>query len=176
MIPQPNVKVNIIGRGKGWENAPCDELAWGITLINLKRKVDLVIDMNVYEDGRWGELEKQGAIKSRQLAIENNVPYINLGSYPINEIIEYFETDYFSNTIDYAIALAIYKGFTEINLYGVNMTARSEYLWQKPSLEFWIGQALGRGIKVKVHGSGSLILRTNGGVMYGYGTPQKGLL
>lgn len=170
------MKVNIIGRGNGWEDAPRDELSWGITLINLSRPVDLVIDMNVYEDNRWGKLEKEGAVKSRQLAGENKVPYIDLTSYPIKEITEYFKTDYFSNTVDYALALAVYKGFQEINLYGINMTARSEYLYQKPGLEFWIGQAMGREIKIKVHGGGSLLLRTNGGVMYGYGTPQKGLL
>lgn len=170
------MKVNIIGRGKGWENAPLEELSWGITLLNLKRKVDLVIDMNVYDNNKWGKLESEGAIKSRQQASESNTPYIDLSNYPINEITEYFKTDYFSNTVDYALALAIYRGFNHIELYGVNMTAHSEYLYQKPGLEFWIGQALGRGIKVKVHGEGSLILRTNGGLMYGYGTPQKGLL
>lgn len=166
------MKVNIIGRGTGWEDAPRDELSWGITLINLKRDVDLVIDMNVYEDGRWGELEKLGAIESREKAERNNIPYIDLKSYPIEEIINFFKTDYFSNTVDYALALAIYKGFTEIGLYGINMLRGSEYAYQKAGIEFWVGQAMGRGVKVTNYSKISTILKTRDGLLYGYGTKQ----
>ncbi|MFA5340607.1 MAG: hypothetical protein WC332_02405 [Clostridia bacterium] len=167
------MKVNIIGRGTGWENAPRNELTWGVTLINLKRDVDLVIDMNVYEDGRWGELERQGAIKSREKAVSCGTPYVDLKTYPIDEIISFFKTDYFSNTVDYAIALAIYTGFTEIVLYGINMLKGSEYAYQKAGVEFWIGQAMGRGITVTVHGTASTILKTRDGLLYGYGTKQQ---
>jgi len=166
------MKVNIIGRGTGWEDAPRNELSWGITLINLKRDVDLVIDMNVYEDGRWGEIERLGAIQSREKAKLNNVPYIDLKTYPIDTIIKIFKTDYFSNTVDYALALAIYKGFTEIGLYGINMLSGSEYAYQKAGVEFWIGQAMGRGIKVINHSPISTILKTRDGLLYGYGTKQ----
>lgn len=167
------MKVNIIGRGTGWESAPCDELAWGVTLINLKRDVDLVIDMNVYEDGRWGELERLGAIQSRDKAKQDNVPYIDLKTYPIDTIIKFFKTDYFSNTVDYAIALAIYKGYTEIGLYGINMLKGSEYSYQKAGVEFWIGQAMGRGIAVTNNSPISAILKTKTGKMYGYDREQK---
>lgn len=167
------MKVNIIGRGTGWENAPCDELTWGVTLINLKREVDLVIDMNVYEDGRWGELERLGAIESREKAVSCGTPYVDLNTYPVDEIVKFFGTDYFSNTVDYAIALAIYKGFTEIGLYGINMLKGSEYSYQKAGVEFWIGQAMGRGIKVINHSPISTILKTKTGKMYGYDREQK---
>lgn len=167
------MKVNIIGRGTGWENAPCDELAWGVTLINLKRDVDLVIDMNVYQDGRWGELERIGAIQSRDKAKRNNIPYIDLATYPIDEIVEFFKTDYFSNTVDYAIALAIYRRFKEIGLYGINMMRGSEYAYQKAGVEFWIGQAMGRGITVKNHSPISTVLKTKNRKMYGYDREQK---
>jgi hypothetical protein len=170
------MKVNIIGRGTGWENAPCDELAWGVTLINLKRDVDLVIDMNVYQDGRWGEIEKLDAVKSREKAVLNNVPYIDLKTYPVDTIIKFFKTDYFSNTVDYALALAIYNGYTEIGLYGINMLRGSEYAYQKAGVEFWIGQAMGRGIKVTNHSPISTILKTRNGLVYGYDRQQKGFV
>jgi hypothetical protein len=96
-----------------------------------------------------------------------------LGSYPIDEVIRYFGTDYFTNTVDYAIALAIYRKFTGIGLYGVNMSNATEYAYQKPGVEFWIGQAMGRGIKVTVHGNLSTILKTRDGLLYGYGIPQR---
>jgi hypothetical protein len=165
--------MNIIGRGQGWENAPRDELSWGITLINLKRDVDLVIDMNIYEDGRWGETERLGAIQSKKLAEEKGTPYVDLSNYPIAEIVKFFGVDYFTNTVDYAIALAIYQGFREINFYGVNMANGTEYSYQKAGVEFWVGQAMGRGIKVTNHGNLSTILKTRDGLLYGYGTKQQ---
>ena len=168
--------MNIIGRGKGWENSPRDELSWGVTLTNLNRPVDLVIDMNVYEDGRWGEAERLGAIKSKEQALLNNVPYVDLESYPIKGIISLFGIDYFTSTVDYAIALAIYKRFDEINIYGVNMINSEEYSYQKPGVEYWIGQAMGRGIKVNVFGKQSTILKTKDRKLYGYGIKQGGLI
>ena len=168
--------MNIIGRGKGWENAPRDELSWGITLTNLNRPVDLVIDMNVYEDGRWGEVERLGALKSKELALLNGIEYVDLSNYPISDVIEFFGVDYFTNTVDYAIALAIYKGFRGIHFYGINMANNTEYSYQKAGVEYWIGQAMGRGIKVKVLGKISTILKTSNLKMYGYDTKQKGLI
>jgi hypothetical protein len=171
-----STKINIIGRGKGWEEAPKNELSWGITLANLNRPVDLVIDMNVYKDGRWGEAERLASIKSKELALLNGIEYIDLSNYPISDVIKFFGVDYFTNTVDYAIALAIYKGFSEIGFYGVNMANNTEYSYQKAGVEFWIGQAMGRGIKVKVFGEVSTILKTRDHRLYGYDTKQKGII
>lgn len=168
--------VNIIGRGRGWEDAPRDELSWGITLINLQRPVDLVIDMNVYDDGRWGETERLGAVASKALAWKNNIPYICLDNYPIDDILNHFKVDYFNSTVDYAIALAIYNKYTQIKCWGVNMANNTEYAEQKGGVEFWLGYAMGTGIDIQVNGSYSRILKTKDGKMYGYDLPQKGLL
>lgn len=165
--------VNIIGRGKGWENAPLDEYSWGITLTNLNRRVDLVIDMNVYDDGRWGEQERQLWLKSRKQAREDQIPYIDLSNYPIDLITDYFQVDYFTGTTEYALALAIYEQYTSINLYGVNATTGTDYIHQKAGIEFWIGMAMGRGIKVKVHSDHGTILKAPGWQLYGYDTPQR---
>ena len=55
---------------------------------------------------------------------------------------------YLSSSIAYEIALAIYEGFEEIHLYGVDLNTEAEYAWQKPGVEYWLGIAQGRGIKV----------------------------
>jgi hypothetical protein len=168
------MKVNIIGRGDGWQLAPKDEYSWGITLINLSRPVDMVIDMNVYSDGRWGSAERDGAIRSKQVAEASGIEYVDLASYPIVGVMDFFKTDYFSNTVDYAIALAIYKGYKVINLYGVNMSNNTEYVYQKAGVEYWVGRAQGGGIEVNIFGDSSTILRTKYGLVYGYDREQKG--
>jgi len=167
-------KVTIIGKGDGWDKAPTEGECWGVTQLNLRRPVTRVIDMNDYS--LWGEVEAREALESRQKALDDNIPYIDLMSYPLRKIVDYFGTDYFSNTVDYTLAMAIYEGFKEIDLYGVNMAVDSEYAYQKPGVDFWCGVALGKGIKVNVHGKESTIMLTQTGFLYGYKYPQRGLI
>lgn len=165
------MKVTIIGRGIGWREAPKDGNTLGITHLNLNHPVKRVIDMNDYT--LWGDCEARLAVKSRAKATREGVPYIDRDNYPLNQIIDFFGIDYFSNTVDYAIALSIYEKYDEIDIHGVTMEQGGEYAYQKPGVEFWIGQALGRGIKTKIFGDRSSILKTQDGLLYGYGIPQR---
>lgn len=155
----------------GWEAAPSDTHleSWGLTQLILRRPVSRVIDMNDYS--LWGEQEAIEAKLARRKASENKVPYIDLESYPLQQIINFFQTDYFNSTVDFALALAIYEGYGQIDLYGVNLANCTEYAQQKPGAEFWLGQAMGRGIKVNIYGLSSL-MKTHDGKIYGYGMKQ----
>ncbi|NMD04081.1 MAG: hypothetical protein GYA71_12470, partial [Bacteroidales bacterium] len=57
---------------------------------------------------------------------------------------------YFTNSISYMIAYAIYKGYEKIELYGVDMSARDEYINQRGSVMYWIGFARAKGIEVNL--------------------------
>jgi len=163
-------RVAIIGKGMGWRDAPADIETWGLTQLNLRRDVSRVIDMNDYS--LWGEKEARAAAASRAKAKGKGIPYVDLETYPIEKIIAHFGTGYFSSTVDYALALAIYEGFNWIDLYGVLLLHNSEYAYQKPGADFWCGVALGRGCTVAVHGY-STIMKTHDGKMYGYGRERK---
>jgi hypothetical protein len=165
------MKVAIVGKGHGCADAPLEGETWGICQCLRRRVFSRIIDMNDYS--LWGETEAKADKISRRLAAKNGVPYTDLTNYPLQEVINYFGVDYFTNTVDFALALAIYEGFTEIDLYGVNMVFGSEYEFEKAGVEYWIGQAMGRGINVHVFGDTSSILKTRDGLLYGYGTPQK---
>jgi len=67
--------------------------------------------------------------------------------FPYEKLIEEFGT-YFNNSISWMIAFAIHEGFEEIHIYGVDMAVGTEYSEQRPSCEYFIGLARGRGIKV----------------------------
>lgn len=54
----------------------------------------------------------------------------------------------YSNQISWMIALAIYLGYKEIMVYGVDMAQTSEYMFQRASCQFFIGLAAGKGIKL----------------------------
>jgi len=75
---------------------------------------------------------------------------ITLSAFPIDDIKKTFDSDYFTSSIAYMIAYAIYTGAKEINIYGVDMEQDSEYRYQRPCLAYWLGFAKAKGIKTTV--------------------------
>jgi len=57
---------------------------------------------------------------------------------------------YMTSTPAYALAQAISEEVSEIKLFGLNLSANIEYIQQRPCLEFLLGIAQGRGIKVTI--------------------------
>jgi hypothetical protein len=88
-------------------------------------------------------------------------------AYPLREVVDNLlanfrhtpsvtwrnDDGYFTSTVAYAIALGIYKGYTAIEFYGVEMAINTEYLYQRPCVAFWIGLAIGKDIKITFNGS-----------------------
>jgi len=73
--------------------------------------------------------------------------------FPLEEMKEYFKGAewYFTTTISYAIAYAIYAGYKRIEIYGVEMETNTEYGHQRPCVAYWCGVAYGKGIEVDFH-------------------------
>jgi len=78
------------------------------------------------------------------------------------------ELDYFTSTPGEMVATAIYEGYGEIHLYGVDLLQDEEYAYQRPSCEYWLGIARGLGISVYVPPA-SALLKAN--YVYGYTEP-----
>ena len=78
------------------------------------------------------------------------------------------------------IAYAMLKGATEIDLYGVNQASSSEYFYEKSGVEYWLGVANGRGVKITINGGKSELLtnkaRFGGGLLYGYNQTYQEVL
>ncbi len=55
---------------------------------------------------------------------------------------------YWNSSIAYLMAMAIHEGAEEISIYGVDMDKGEEYAYQRPNMEYLIGLARGKGIKV----------------------------
>jgi hypothetical protein len=79
--------------------------------------------------------------------------------YPYAAVCEAIGSNYFAvNTFGYMIGLAILEGFKEIRLYGVNMgDGDLGDRYARPCIEFLLGFAAGRGIKVWVPESSGLL-------------------
>ena len=57
--------------------------------------------------------------------------------------------NYFSCTVTYMIALAVYEWFDRIELYGIDLS-EPQYLNQRPCIEYHIGFARAKGIEVQI--------------------------
>ena len=100
--------------------------------------------------------------------------------YPLDKMIDEFGIErsninhkpdaYFTNSISFMIALAIYEGFKEIHVYGVDLAIGVEYIEQRPSCEYYLGIAKGRGIKLFLPIESDL-LKTR--FIYGYDEVRK---
>lgn len=86
--------------------------------------------------------------------------------YPIEDIISKLcpQRKYFTSTIAYMMALALYQGFERIEIYGIEMAKDSEYLYQRDCVTYWVGRAEGLGVQVLFPEKCNLFK----GYLYGY--------
>jgi hypothetical protein len=178
-------RINIVGRGSGMELAP-EENCWGINMVIFERDVDVHFDM--HEEGKMAPHQIARRKEVIKTAEEKNIPVYACDAiedttyirYPIEDVITEFPTGYFSNGICYMIALALLNGVKELNFYGVNHSKKNnifdEYTMQKPGVDYWLGVALGRGVKCNVFGAMSEIGRTLENRSYGYQLSQEAMI
>jgi hypothetical protein len=60
------------------------------------------------------------------------------------------EAPYFTSTVAWMLAWALWKGATRIGLWGINFSQTQEYRVQRPCVEYWIGVARARGVHVEI--------------------------
>jgi hypothetical protein len=168
-------KVIIIGKGNGWEDAPLEGETWGVHSICLKRPVKMVFDMHrIGDPDYWEKLNNEQQEEQLDVMIKvnkDNIPLVTLKfivdvplsiRFPIEEMPE----QYCTCSISYMIFYAILKGAKEIDIYGVLLAYEEEYVKQRPNVEYWIGYARGKGIKVTIHEPTFLFKSEKG--LYGY--------
>lgn len=76
--------------------------------------------------------------------------------------------DYATATFCYMLALAIWENYDFIEIWGFDPATGTEYAYQKPGAEYWMGVARGRGIKIWLHKKSNLL----NGSLYGYEASQ----
>lgn len=75
---------------------------------------------------------------------------------------------YVTNTIGYMVMLGYLMGYTEFHLYGVHMSHNTEYGYQKPNCEYYLGYVSGQGRTVVIPQGGELLKAP---YLYGYNEP-----
>lgn len=167
------MKIIIIGKGPGWERAPMEGETWGVNDLILRRPVKLAFEM--HDIDRHLKVDCQYMKKKAEIVEANKlgIPVITREKHKLLPTAIPFPIDempyrYFTNSIAYMIAYAIYKKATEIELFGVPMLYVEEYTKQVPCVEFWLGYAMAKGIKVTVHGPTNIFSSEPYHGLYGY--------
>lgn len=176
--------INLLGKGDGWDRLPDNPegLVWGVNDAFLRTKCDATFHMHdleaFYKDEQTHSSMKLTILNANEqpeMDFWTLKPYKEISHakiYPLEDIINRFKTNYFTSGPSYMIAYALYTGAKEIRLYGLNMTIKEEYIEQKPCIEFWVGMAMGMGVKVVLQHDVTSILKSKDGLLYGYLTKQ----
>lgn len=104
--------------------------------------------LNNHRDEDYFQKLKESKIPVMMCKKEDDIPMSE--AYPINEIIELCQTDYFTNSISYMLAYAKYVGATETAVYGVDMAQDEEYSKERPSVEYFVALLRASGIPVYI--------------------------
>lgn len=176
---------------------------WGINLMGPILNCDRVIQMNDPDRWAGGieeVLDSAGAVVETKpvpaiygdhilerfrratcpiYTVKHHPDFPSTVPYPIRGVCEAFRSTYFNNSVAYAIALAVYEGATDIGLFGCDFSYADPSLQQyreegRACVEFWISQAIVRGVRILVPQRGTLLDAHTGQLMYGYfATPEK---
>ncbi len=171
-----NNSLCIVGTASTWKDAPYNDEEidfWGLNGLHgytdeegLTSQFDLWFQIHSRE--RVFDQEKH--LKWLQEApmpvlMQEEFPEIpNSIKYPKDEIMLKYRP-YFKSTFAWMITLAMELEYEEIYLYGVHVSAKSEYAYQKPNTEYFLGMAEAKGIDVFVPNEADIL---RAGKLYGY--------
>lgn len=154
-------EVIILARGMTKKFCPFDCEVWGVNTVHEDfpdKKLDKLYAFDEVSKEFIESQKKKAPVVSWQKYADEK--------YPLKEIIQYFGTKYFANSICYMIAHAIYLGYEKIKLYGVDHAMGTPWYEDRTAVEYWLGRAEERGIIVEVPEE-SQLLKTVTGRLYG---------
>lgn len=143
-------KVAIVGTSGTRIHAPYDDKRWEIWTLNHRTDLFTRSDRHfeLHDLKRPIGIEYIDFLKDRCVYLaESKKELPDALIYPKEKIIAEFG-DFFTNSVSWMIALAIFEDVGEIGLWGVDMALNFEYGYQKASVLYFIGFALGRKIKI----------------------------
>lgn len=70
--------------------------------------------------------------------------------YPAKKITERFESFFFHNDMSYMLAMALYKGYKSLSLWGVDQGPDALHRAHRKYVTFWLGVATGMGVQWKL--------------------------
>ncbi len=187
-IKKDPTKICLLATGSGWDLGPTqsEKMIYALNdYVNIEKygvKPDILFMMDILDEKPQVISGIQNLGETIQRINQMKIPFIAPFKYeeiplsqefPLKECVKEFGLPYFTNTIAYMIAYALLQGAKEIELFGINQAGSHEYLEEKGGVEYWIGVAIGSGVRVTIYGKDSQLLKYKGrygrnGILYGY--------
>lgn len=163
-------RVAIIGAGPSRAEAPWDDPSWSIWGLNeiAQPRAERWFELHPMAAQSPGELEWLARAEAPVYLLDLD-PRVPRGvRYPLERVLALTGgRRYFTCTFAYQVALAVAEGASEIGLWGVDLDLGTprERIVEKPCVEYWLGLAEGRGVRVVIPTGGTLLRRPH---LYGY--------
>lgn len=162
-------KVLIYGAGLCREEAQplLNDPTYEVWAINLIAPTTITDGRAVIRADRWFDLHQREAQSADDMRWIAKCPWPiylppdlveaspNGVLYPLEAIENFFNEEYWACTFAYQIALALYEGFEEIALFGVELVygSQRERTVEFANVMYWIGRAVERGITIQIPNS-----------------------
>ena len=182
-------KLAMVGYANSWREAPFKDKSFEIWIMNnmynIAPRFDRVFDIHDLDEiqnrpQKSDEPKHYETIKTLPKPIYMQDHYDEIPAsvkYPLDEMIKEFyipeamgDKLFTTCTVTHMLALAIYEGFEEIHLYGIDEAVDSEYVDEMPGVLYWLGVAYGKGIKIVISPNSPLL---KGFWIYGYEDKPK---
>jgi hypothetical protein len=177
----------ILGKGPSWAGgiAKAKEHACELwTLNNAWRRPEVAgLATSVFELHKWAGAEnalyrEYNPVGQLQVPVFMQERYQDVPcsvAYPLAEMEALFGVSYWTNTVAYMLSLAISrKRYRRIHLFGIDyLDGRAEREFERPCTEYWIGQAMARGIAVTLPKSSAIFTATEQGERFRYGYDRR---
>lgn len=151
-------KIIILGTGRSAVHSPREKKdvpkgteVWGVTYSYRTNYVDKLFEFHGKEASQEVVPDFIERVNGLGVPVYTRFKWDELDNgiiFPIEDVVKEFNTKFFLNSISYMIAFAIMQKPKEISCLGVDMRDNIEYIKEKGCVEFWLGVAHGRGIKV----------------------------
>lgn len=152
-------KVCIYGAGLFRKEAPLLDPEFEVWALNLVAPIDAAGRLRA---DRWFDIHQRVAQTKDDIRWIGNCPFpiyvppdlldagANCVPYPLDVVEDFFGVNYWACTFAYQIALALYEGFEEIGLYGVELAygTQRERTLEFANTAYWLGRAAERGVKI----------------------------
>lgn len=162
-------RVIILGTAETMSAAPFEDESWEVwgtgTVMQHDGvpRVDRLFELHTKD--RWinrvQNLNKADAPVMMQ-QVNEEIPKSE--EFPKDRLLKKYRP-YVTNSISWMIMYAIDQGYKEIALFGVHMATDSEYAYERPSVEYWLGYAEALGVHIWIAEGAEILMAAR---LYGY--------
>ncbi len=151
-LAEMNGFISIIGTSIGSRDFPTKGERWGLAWHHSKG-FDRLFEMH---DPRYYKCAHK--VPGNLWALPHAAKKWGCNAYPLAQVRKLAGgRNYFTSSVSYMLALAIYEGNTEIEILGVDLVEDTEYAYQRPCMEYWCGIARGKGINLHIPRQSALL-------------------